>query len=101
MERTILRLVAYPLVYAARAHLPWREVLPFALILLVAAIPVVHPAVFTLATALGVAPGGEVRAISSADLGGTGARSVSAQGSTGGRTVSPLTLGASEARPRR
>lgn len=43
------------LVYAASADLPLREVLPFALILLVASVPVALPATFTLATALGAA----------------------------------------------
>lgn len=43
------------LVYAAWADLPLQEVLPFALILLVASVPVALPATFTLATALGAA----------------------------------------------
>lgn len=46
-------LVAILLVYAGLTHLPWSEVLPFALILLVASVPVALPATFTLATALG------------------------------------------------
>ena len=46
-------LVAALLVYAAFAHLPWSEVLPFALILLVASVPVALPGMFTVATALG------------------------------------------------
>jgi len=46
-------LVAALLVYAAIAHLPWSEVLPFALILLVASVPVALPATFTVATAVG------------------------------------------------
>ncbi|MDE2301835.1 MAG: plasma-membrane proton-efflux P-type ATPase [Sphingomonadales bacterium] len=48
-------LIAALLVYAAVAHLPLRDVLPFALILLVASVPVALPATFTLATALGAA----------------------------------------------
>lgn len=48
-------LIAALLVYAARADLPLRDVLPFALILLVASVPVALPATFTLATALGAA----------------------------------------------
>ncbi|MBS0560070.1 MAG: plasma-membrane proton-efflux P-type ATPase [Proteobacteria bacterium] len=48
-------LVAALLVYAAWADLPLRDVLPFALILLVASVPVALPATFTLATALGAA----------------------------------------------
>lgn len=46
-------LVAALLVYAGFAHLPWSEVLPFALILLVASVPVALPGMFTIATALG------------------------------------------------
>ena len=46
-------LVAALLVYAAFARLPWPEVLPFALILLVASVPVALPATFTVATAVG------------------------------------------------
>ncbi|MDA8095032.1 MAG: plasma-membrane proton-efflux P-type ATPase [Betaproteobacteria bacterium] len=46
-------MVAALLVYAPIAHLPWSDVLPFALILLVASVPVALPATFTLATALG------------------------------------------------
>jgi H+-transporting ATPase len=46
-------LVAALLVYAELAHLPWAEVLPFALILLVASVPVALPATFTVATAVG------------------------------------------------
>lgn len=43
------------LVYASSADLPLRDMLPFALILLVASVPVALPATFTLATALGAA----------------------------------------------
>jgi H+-transporting ATPase len=46
-------LVAALLLYAPLAHLPWKEVLPFALILLVASVPVALPTTFTVATALG------------------------------------------------
>ena len=46
-------LVAALLMYAGFTHLPWSEVLPFALILLVASVPVALPATFTVATALG------------------------------------------------
>jgi len=46
-------LVAALLVYAAFTHLPWSEALPFALILLVASVPVALPATFTVATAVG------------------------------------------------
>jgi H+-transporting ATPase len=46
-------LVGALLVYAAFAHLHWSEVLPFALILLVASVPVALPGMFTIATALG------------------------------------------------
>jgi len=48
-------LIATLLVYAAWADLPLRDVLPFALILLVASVPAALPATFTLATALGAA----------------------------------------------
>ncbi len=48
-------LIAALLVYAAWADLPLSDVLPFALILLVASVPVALPATFTLATALGAA----------------------------------------------
>ena len=46
-------LVLILLLYARFAHLPMTEMLPFALILLVASVPVALPATFTLATALG------------------------------------------------
>lgn len=48
-------LVGALLFYAAWADLPLRDVLPFALILLVASVPAALPATFTLATALGAA----------------------------------------------
>ena len=48
-------LIAALLAYAAWADLPLRDVLPFALILLVASVPVALPATFALATALGAA----------------------------------------------
>lgn len=48
-------LIGALLAYAAWADLPLRDVLPFALILLVASVPVALPATFTLATALGAA----------------------------------------------
>ncbi len=46
-------LVCALLLYAAWVGLPFREVISFALILLVASVPVALPATFTLATALG------------------------------------------------
>lgn len=46
-------LVLVLLVYSRFAHLPLMELLPFALMLLVASVPVALPATFTLATALG------------------------------------------------
>ena len=46
-------LICALLIYAAWAGLPFPEVIPFALILLVASVPVALPATFTLATALG------------------------------------------------
>ena len=46
-------LVGALIVYAGFARLPWSEVLPFALILLVASVPVALPGMFTVATALG------------------------------------------------
>ena len=46
-------LVAALLMYAPFARLPWAEALPFALILLVASVPVALPATFAVATALG------------------------------------------------
>src|SRR5579864_2406299 len=46
-------LVGALLIYAGFARLPWSEVLPFALILLVASVPVALPGMFTIATALG------------------------------------------------
>ena len=46
-------LVGVLLLYAAWAGLPFTDVVPFALILLVASVPVALPATFTLATALG------------------------------------------------
>jgi H+-transporting ATPase len=46
-------LVAIVLIYALIAAIPLHEILPFALILLVASVPVALPATFTVATALG------------------------------------------------
>lgn len=46
-------LIAIVLVYAIFAGLPMQDMLPFALILLVASVPVALPATFTVATALG------------------------------------------------
>lgn len=46
-------LVVMLLIYAPLAHLPFLDMLPFVLILLVASVPVALPATFTLATALG------------------------------------------------
>jgi len=46
-------LVAALLIYAVATGMPLTEVVPFALILLVASVPVALPATFTLATALG------------------------------------------------
>ena len=48
-------LICALLLYAAWAGLPFTDVVPFALILLVASVPVALPATFTLATALGSA----------------------------------------------
>ncbi len=48
-----LILVAALLAYSLAAGMPLRETIPFALILLVASVPVALPATFTLATALG------------------------------------------------
>jgi H+-transporting ATPase len=48
-------LVAILLAYCAWVGLPYREALPFALILLVASVPIALPVTFTLATALGAA----------------------------------------------
>jgi H+-transporting ATPase len=46
-------LVVIVVLYALLAGIPWHQLLPFALILLVASVPVALPATFTLATALG------------------------------------------------
>jgi H+-transporting ATPase len=46
-------LVAVLLIYSQAVGMPLKEMLPFALILLVASVPVALPATFTLATALG------------------------------------------------
>ena len=46
-------LVLILLLYSRLARLPMMEILPFALMLLVASVPVALPATFTLATALG------------------------------------------------
>jgi len=64
LQTTILTIVKYLIAldlilvaalfgYALAAGMPLRETLPFALILLVASVPVALPATFTLATALG------------------------------------------------
>jgi H+-transporting ATPase len=46
-------LVGALLVYSIVAHLHWAEIVPFALILLVASVPVALPATFAVATAVG------------------------------------------------
>jgi H+-transporting ATPase len=46
-------LVVIVVLYAFLTGIPWQQLLPFALILLVASVPVALPATFTLATALG------------------------------------------------
>ena len=48
-------LVALVILYAIFARIGWNEILPFAIIILVASVPVALPATFTLATALGAA----------------------------------------------
>ena len=48
-------LVAIIIGYAFYVHIAWQQILPFALIILVASVPVALPATFTLATALGAA----------------------------------------------
>jgi H+-transporting ATPase len=64
LEETILSIVKFLLIgdiglvvavslYSLLAGIPWHLLLPFALILLVASVPVALPATFTLATALG------------------------------------------------
>jgi len=66
LESTIFSIVKYLIIadaalvvlvslYALYAGLPWHVLLPFALILLVASVPVALPATFTLGTALGAA----------------------------------------------
>lgn len=45
--------VALVIGYALYSQIPWHQILPFALIILVASVPVALPATFTLATALG------------------------------------------------
>ena len=45
--------VAVLLVYVGFSRLPWADVLPYAVILVVASVPVALPATFTVATALG------------------------------------------------
>lgn len=48
-------LVALVIAYSVYSHLAWHQILPFALIILIASVPVALPATFTLATALGAA----------------------------------------------
>lgn len=48
-------LVVLVVAYAFVMHIAWADILPFALIILVASVPVALPATFTLATALGAA----------------------------------------------
>jgi H+-transporting ATPase len=48
-------LVALVIGYAFYAQIAWHQILPFALIILVASVPVALPATFTLSTALGAA----------------------------------------------
>lgn len=64
LETTIFQIIRYLvsfdvflifslLLYSFYFHLPFQELLPFSLLLLVAAVPIALPATFTLATALG------------------------------------------------
>ncbi|MCL4560957.1 MAG: plasma-membrane proton-efflux P-type ATPase [Chloroflexi bacterium] len=48
-------LVVLVVIYALFAQTPWHTLLPFALIILIASVPVALPATFTLATAIGAA----------------------------------------------
>jgi len=89
-------LVIIVILYALFFHIGWPVVLPFALILLVASVPVALPATFTLATALGAAElarkGILVTRLSAIEE--AAAMSVLASDKTGTLTENRLTLGA-------
>jgi H+-transporting ATPase len=84
------------ILYAMVAHIAWHVILPFALILLVASVPVALPATFTLATALGsnelARKGVLVTRLSAIEE--AAAMSLLASDKTGTLTQNRLTLGA-------
>lgn len=84
------------ILYAVLAHIAWHVILPYALILLVASVPVALPATFTLATALGAAElvrkGVLVTRLSAIEE--AAAMSILASDKTGTLTENRLTLGA-------
>jgi H+-transporting ATPase len=83
------------ILYALLSHIGWSTILPFALILLVASVPVALPATFTLATALGAAElarnGVLVTRLSAIEE--AAAMSILASDKTGTLTENRLTLG--------
>ena len=89
-------LVIIVVLYALLSHIAWPDILPFALILLVASVPVALPATFTLATALGAAElarnGVLVTRLSAIEE--AAAMSILASDKTGTLTENRLTLGA-------
>jgi H+-transporting ATPase len=107
LEEIILSIVKYLIIadiglviivvlYALFSHIAWHVILPFALILLVASVPVALPATFTLATALGAAElarnGVLVTRLSAIEE--AAAMSILASDKTGTLTENRLTLGA-------
>jgi H+-transporting ATPase len=90
-----IALVIIVVLYALFSHIGWPIILPFALIILVASVPVALPATFTLATALGAAElarnGVLVTRLSAIEE--AAAMSILASDKTGTLTENRLTLG--------
>ncbi len=94
-------LVALVIGYALYARISWGEMLPFALIILVASVPVALPATFTLATALGAAGLAKqgVLVAHLASIEEAAAMTILASDKTGTITENHLTLNAVHAYP--
>jgi H+-transporting ATPase len=94
-------LVVIVVLYAVFSHIAWPDILPFALIILVASVPVALPATFTLATALGASElarnGVLVTRLSAIEE--AAAMSILASDKTGTLTENRLTLGSVHAYP--
>lgn len=91
-----LVLVVIVILYAVLSQIAWSEILPFALILLVASVPVALPATFTLTTAMGAAELARkgVLVVRLSAIEEAAAMSILASDKTGTLTENRLTLGA-------